>query len=205
MTSTRTRIAAGLAATVTVPCLMFALSSCSTATKEKEAALASSSASASASDAAAHNSDDVMFAQMMIPHHEQAVELAAMVPQHTTNADLIKLAGEILKQQQPEINIMKTDLVGWGVNPDDPTGHSSHMSGMVDDATVAKLKTLQGNDFDKLWLQSMISHHEGAISMAKPEVANGKNADLKELAQGIITGQQEEIDQMKKMLAAAGG
>lgn len=200
MTRTSTRFTAGLAAAAAI----VALSSCSTATKDATTD-AASSAVAGASDAAAHNSDDVMFAQMMIPHHEQAVELAAMAPQHTTNAELIKLAAQILKAQQPEINTMKTDLVEWGVNPDDPTAHSGHMSGMVDEATMAKLKTLQGAEFDKLWLQSMISHHEGAIAMAKPEVADGKNAGMKELAQNVIAGQQTEIDQMKKMLAAAGG
>jgi len=202
MTRTSTRIAAGLAAAAAI----VALSSCSTATKDatKDAASASSTVSGS-SDSAAHNSDDVMFAQMMIPHHEQAVELAAMAPQHTSNAELIKLASDILKAQQPEINTMKTDLVEWGVNPDDPTGHSGHMTGMVDDATMAKLKALQGAEFDKLWLQSMISHHEGAIAMAKPEIADGKNAGMKELAQAIVSAQQAEIDQMKKMLAAAGG
>lgn len=202
MTRTSTRIAAGLAAAAAI----VALSSCSTETKDatKDTASASSTVSG-ASDSAAHNSDDVMFAQMMIPHHEQAVELAAMAPQHTSNAELIKLASDILKAQQPEINTMKTDLVEWGVNPDDPTGHSGHMTGMVDDATMAKLKALQGAEFDKLWLQSMISHHEGAIAMAKPEIADGKNAGMKELAQAIVSAQQAEIDQMKKMLAAAGG
>jgi uncharacterized protein (DUF305 family) len=202
----RTRLAAGLAAAAATAAM---LSACSTATDTKSDSAASSaagSASASAQNGAAHNSEDVMFAQMMIPHHQQAVELGAMVPQHTNNADLIKLAGEIMKQQQPEINIMKTQLVQWGVNPDDPTGmHAGHMSGMVDEATLAKLKTLQGAEFDKLWLQSMISHHQGAIDMAQTEVSKGGNADMMALARDIITAQQTEIDQMKKMLAAAGG
>ena len=149
---------------------------------------------------------DVMFVQEMIPHHQQAVELGAMVPQHTSNADLITLAGEIMKQQQPEINVMKTQLVQWGVNPDDPTSiHAGHMNGMVDDATLAKLKTLQGAEFDKLWLQSMISHHQGAIEMSETEVSKGQSSDMTALARDIITAQQTEIDQMKKMLAAAGG
>lgn len=200
----RTRLAAGLAAAAATAAM---LSACSTATDTKsDSAASSASASGSAQSGAAHNSDDVMFAQMMIPHHQQAVELGAMVPQHTNNAELIKLAGEIMKQQQPEINIMKTQLVQWGVNPDDPTAvHAGQMTGMVDDATLAKLKTLQGAEFDKLWLQSMISHHQGAIDMAQTEVSKGGNADMMALARDIITAQQTEIDQMKKMLAAAGG
>ena len=199
MTRTSTRFAAGLAAAAAI----FALSACSTATDTKDKAAASSSAAAE--QGTAHNSDDVMFAQMMIPHHEQAVELSAMAPQHTNNTELIKLSGEVLKQQQPEINTMKADLIEWGVNPDDPTARGGHMTGMVDEATLAKLKTLQGAEFDKLWLQSMISHHEGAIEMAKSEIANGKNPDIKALADAIVSGQQTQIDQMKKMLTAAGG
>lgn len=203
MNPTCTRLAAGLAAVAAVA----VLSACSTATDTKsDSASASTSASGSAQNAAAHNSDDVMFAQMMIPHHQQAIELGAMAPQHTTNAELITLAGEIMKQQQPEINTLKTNLVEWGLNPDDPTAmHAGHMAGMVDDATLAKLKTLQGVEFDKLWLQSMISHHQGAIDMSQTEVSQGQNADMTALARDIITAQQTEIDQMKKMLAAAGG
>ncbi len=150
-----------------------------------------------------------MFAQMMIPHHQQAVELGAMAPQHTTNAELIKLAGEILKQQQPEINTMKTLLAQWGVDPEAAPHQSGHagmvMQGMVSDDTMVKLTTLNGADFDKLWLQSMISHHQGAIEMAKTEAADGTSPEMVSLAKSIVTGQQDEITQMQKMLAAAGG
>ena len=197
MTRTFTRLAAGVAAAAAI----VALSSCSTATTEKAAP------AASAEQAATHNSNDVMFAQMMIPHHQQAVELGAMAPEHTSDQAIIKLAGVILTQQQPEINTMKSTLAGWGVNPDQPLDHSAHamMAGMVDDATMAKLRTLQGPEFDKLWLKSMISHHEGAIEMAKTEVKDGKSPEMMALASGIVSGQQTEIDQMKQMLAALGG
>ena len=77
------------------------------------------------------------------------------------------------------------------------------MAGMVDEATMAKLKTLQGAEFDKLWLESMISHHEGAVEMARAELANGASADAKTLAQHIIDAQQAEIAQMKKMLESS--
>ncbi len=76
------------------------------------------------------------------------------------------------------------------------------MAGMVDEATMAKLETLKGTEFDTLWLQSMIGHHQGAIEMAKAELADGQNVDAKQLAQNIITAQQAEIDQMKKMLGS---
>jgi len=97
--------------------------------------------------------------------------------------------------------------VQWNENPQDSTGgHEDHgggmadMAGMVDEATMTKLKTLKGAEFDRLWLQSMIGHHEGAIEMAKPEVADGQNVDAKNMAQNIIDTQQAEIGQMKQML-----
>ena len=74
------------------------------------------------------------------------------------------------------------------------------MQGMVDEATMTKLESLNGTEFDKLWLESMISHHQGAIEMAKAEIANGDNVDAKGLAQTIVDTQQAEIGQMKQML-----
>jgi uncharacterized protein (DUF305 family) len=158
---------------------------------------------------AGFNADDVSFATGMIPHHEQAVELAALVPDRSTNPEVIALATQISGAQEPEINTMKAFLVQWNENPGDETangGHAGHggmaMSGMVDDTTMTKLETLKGAEFDTLWLQSMISHHQGAIEMAKAEVANGQNVDAKQLAQTIIDAQQAEITQMQKMLGS---
>jgi len=151
---------------------------------------------------AGFNADDVSFASMMIPHHEQAVQLSALVPGRSTNPELTALAKQITDAQQPEIDTMKAFLVQW--NQGDGNEHSGHgamdMAGMVDDATMAKLQTLNGAEFDRLWLTSMIGHHRGAIEMAKAELAKGTNADAKTLAQQIITSQQTEIDQMQKML-----
>ena len=152
---------------------------------------------------AGYNADDVAFATNMIPHHQQAVELSAMVPDRSTNAELVALAQQISAAQQPEINVMKVFLVQWNENPDTNSGHEGHgntMAGMVDEATMTKLESLNGQEFDKLWLESMISHHQGAIEMAKAEIANGDNVDAKTLAKSIVTTQEAEIGQMKQML-----
>jgi uncharacterized protein (DUF305 family) len=125
------------------------------------------------------------------------------VPDRTTNADLIALANQISAAQQPEIGVMKVFLVQWKENPDSDSGHTGHgatMQGMVDAATMSKLESLTGAEFDKLWLESMISHHQGAIEMAKAEIANGDNVDVKALAKNIVTTQEAEIGQMKQML-----
>jgi uncharacterized protein (DUF305 family) len=201
MTSTRTQILAVVAAFAAT----LAVSSCSTSSREDQGLPASAT---SAEQAAAHNADDVMFAQMMIPHHQQAVELAAMVPDRSTNLDVIALAEKIAGEQQPEINTMKALLLQWDVDPNEMSHESGHagmaMAGMVDDATMVKLDNLKGTDFDTLWLQSMISHHEGAIAMAKTEIADGESADMTTLAGSIVTAQQAEIDQMKQMLIGLG-
>ena len=153
---------------------------------------------------AGYNADDVAFATNMIPHHQQAVDLSALVPDRSTNPEVTKLASDIAAAQGPEIETMKVFLVQWNENPDTKTGsgHGGHgaMQGMVDEATMARLESLKGAEFDTLWLQSMIGHHQGAIEMAKAEVANGENVDAKGLANDIITTQQAEIGQMKQML-----
>jgi len=154
---------------------------------------------------AGFDADDVAFATNMIPHHQQAVDLAALVPRRTTNAELTALAQRISAAQGPEITTMKAFLVQWKENPGDGTDHGGHggheaMTGMVDDVTMEKLKAGTGAEFDTLWLKSMIGHHQGAIEMAKAELANGQNVDAKSLAQTIIDAQQAEIEQMKTML-----
>jgi uncharacterized protein (DUF305 family) len=98
---------------------------------------------------------------------------------------------------------MRVFLVQWNEDPDTNSGHTGHgatMQGMVDAATMTKLEALNGPVFDKLWLQSMISHHQGAIEMAKAEIANGDNVNAKALAKNIVTTQEAEIGQMKQML-----
>jgi uncharacterized protein (DUF305 family) len=197
MKSTSTRIVAGIAVLATA----VVVSSCSKSEEHSDHAASTTSGS---EQVAAHNGEDVMFAQMMIPHHQQALELAALVPDRSTNPAVIKLASTIAGEQQPEITAMKALLLQWEVDPNATGDHSGHagmaMQGMVDDATVAKLESLKGAEFDTLWLQSMIGHHQGAIEMANSEIAKGQSADMITMAKNMVTAQQAEIDQMKQML-----
>jgi len=179
------------------------LSSCSTSASDSHADHPQTDQPVITGQPAGYNADDVAFAANMIPHHQQAVDLSAMVPDRCTNAGLVALADQISAAQQPEINVMKVFLVQWNENPDTNSGHAGHGSttqGMVDAATMTKLESLSGEEFDKLWLASMISHHQGAIEMAKAEVANGDNVDAKTVANNIVTTQEAEIGQMKQML-----
>jgi uncharacterized protein (DUF305 family) len=198
-----TLIAARLAAVVAAAATALLVSSCGSPASDSGSEQQRSEEPVITGQPAGYNADDVAFATNMIPHHQQAVDLAALVPDRSTSPELIALAQQISAAQQPEINVMKVFLVQWNENPDANSGHAGHggaMQGMVDEATMTKLESLNGVDFDKLWLESMISHHQGAIEMAKAEVANGDNVDAKALAKNIVATQEAEIGQMKQML-----
>lgn len=203
-----TSYAARMGAALTALAAALVLSSCTdqaaTATHDGHTDHQHGAESTAAPDAG-HNSDDISFATMMIPHHEQAVELSALAPDRTTDPELLALAAAISHAQQPEIDTMKGFLTHWGVEPatgaDGHDGHGMAMQGMVDDATMARLESLRGAEFDTLWLESMISHHQGAVEMAKAEIANGENADAIALAHAIVGAQEAEIGQMKQMLS----
>ncbi|WP_422743055.1 DUF305 domain-containing protein [Mycobacterium sp. WMMD1722] len=150
-----------------------------------------------------HNAEDITFAQNMLPHHKQALELVDLARANSTDPALLQLAGAIAAAQGPEIGQMSEMLRSWGQNPDaamDHSGHDMSMTGMVDAATMQRLESLRGAEFDTLWLQSMISHHQGAVEMANAEIAGGQNAEAKTLAEHIVSTQEAEIAQMKQML-----
>jgi uncharacterized protein (DUF305 family) len=198
-----TPIIARVVAALTAAAAALLLSSCSSQAPDSHADHSKTETPVITGQPAGYNADDVAFATNMVPHHQQAIELSALVPDRSTNPQLIALANQISAAQQPEINVMKVFLVQWNENPDTNSGHAGHhttMQGMVDEATMSRLKSLNGAEFDKMWLESMISHHQGAIEMAKAEIANGDNADAKSLAQNIVTTQEAEIGQMKQML-----
>jgi uncharacterized protein (DUF305 family) len=181
------------------------LSACSSSAPESHTNHESTDEPVITGEPAGFNSDDIAFATNMIPHHQQAIDMSAMVPERSENPDVVTLAEQISAAQQPEINTLRVFLVQWNENPDDSAaggheGHGANMQGMVDEPTMAKLQSLKGPEFDTLWLQSMIGHHQGAIEMAKAELANGEHVDAKRMAQTIVDTQQAEIGQMKKML-----
>jgi len=137
---------------------------------------------------------DVMFAEMMIPHHEQAIEMSDLALINTTNPSILELANEIKAAQAPEIELMSS----WpGVDAMAHMGHS--MSGMLSDAEMAALAAATGTEFDRLFLTGMIKHHEGAIEMAQ-DVVDSKNQTVVDLADAIIQAQRAEISRMQSLL-----
>jgi len=161
----------------------------------------STTGSSTAPAAADHNPTDTMFAQGMIPHHAQAVEMSEMMlKKQGIDAKVTALAGRIKAAQGPEIERMTGWLQGWKESTQMPGGHV--MSGMLGDDDLKKLDAANGTEAAKLFLTQMISHHEGAVEMANAEVRSGKNPEAVKLAKDISASQTDEIKEMKDLLAA---
>ena len=158
--------------------------------------------STSAPDASTdHNSADVTFAQMMIPHHAQAVEMSQMVlMKQDIPAEVMALATKIKAAQGPEIDTMTGWLKSWNEPAQMPSGHS--MEGMMGEEDMKKLEAAQGTEAAKLFLSQMIAHHEGAVKMAQAESTAGKSADAVNLSKAIVTAQEAEIKEMQGLLAS---
>ena len=149
---------------------------------------------------------DVEFAQGMIAHHEQAIEMAefALDPAAGASAAVVDLAKRISDAQDGEIELMTSWLTAAGesITMDMSDGHDmSAMPGMMSAEDMDALATMSGTEFDRMWLEMMIAHHEGAITQADDVLATGSNPDVRALAEQIITTQQGEIDEMRALLA----
>lgn len=184
-------------ALVAVPALAFALAACGDS-DDKGGSKPSASPSMSAAQAS-HNEQDVMFAQMMIPHHRQAVEMAGLAPSRAASAQVKALAAGIEKAQAPEIATMTGWLKDWGA-PAAMSGMHHDMPGIMGEKDMTSLKGLKGAAFDKAFLRMMIEHHQGAVTMARSEGRSGQNADAKALAASIVRTQTAEIAKMRGLL-----
>ncbi|WP_225828984.1 DUF305 domain-containing protein [Streptomyces naphthomycinicus] len=164
-----------------------------------------SSATASAS-AGAHNAQDVAFAQGMIPHHQQALEMAELAAGRASSARVKDLAARIEKAQDPEIRTMTGWLKAWGEQVPmagmDHSGHSG-MAGMMSDADMTALKKATGKDFDSRFLSLMVEHHQGAVEMATTEQQKGRDSAAKAVADAIVTAQNAEIKEMRQLLGTS--
>ncbi len=157
------------------------------------------------STGAAFNDADVTFAQGMIPHHEQAIEMAdiALDPNMGASGQVSDLATRIKGGQDPEIELMTGWLTAWGQPLQMATdeGHEmSSMDGMMSAEEMDTLGTMNGAGFDTMWMEMMIRHHQGAIAMAQTVKATGSSPDVLALADQVIAAQQAEITEMQALL-----
>ncbi|MFF9508259.1 DUF305 domain-containing protein [Streptomyces sp. NPDC014724] len=216
-TATRRR---ALAAVGTVAALALTLAACGSSESSKSDSSSmpgmdhgSATAAASAAPGGTFNAADVEFAQQMIPHHQQAIEMAKLADGRAADPEIKTLAAAIEKAQDPEISTMKGWLKSWGeplpaasASMGDMPGmdHGSNgpgMPGMMSDQDMSGLEAARGKDFDKKFAQLMVGHHEGAVTMAETEREKGGDADAKKLADAVITTQTAEIEKMNKIIA----
>jgi len=178
---------------------------------------APTSSPSTSAPADAHNAADTTFVQGMIPHHTQAVQMSEMAAQQSGNDQVKQLATRIQQAQGPEIQQMRGFLAAWGEPETAPAGaggmdHSGMghgagatpmpegMGGMMTDQQMQQLGQASGASFDRMFLQMMVEHHNGAVQMAQTELADGQNPDAKALAQKIIDAQRAEITEMQNLL-----
>jgi len=160
----------------------------------------------SASESTAQFNDaDIEFATGMIPHHQQAVEMADLAETRAQSPEVKMLAADIKAAQDPEIQTMTGWLESWGEpvpGGEHGGGHdmSGSMPGMMTAEEMTELESLSGAEFDQMFLTMMIEHHEGAVDMAQTEQTDGQFPEAITLAEEIETGQNKEIATMRELL-----
>lgn len=155
-----------------------------------------------APDGTVYNLPDVYFVRMMIPHHTQALEMAVLAPDRTTHPRLLAIAGRIRAAQLPEIAYMRSWLAARSLSVDDPGHDHTTMPGMQARDRIEALTAARGDAFDRLFIDMMISHHQGAIKMATDVMGAGKNDDVEDLANNIAAEQDIEIGRMREAFPA---
>jgi uncharacterized protein (DUF305 family) len=172
-------------------------------TASPSATSAPTSSSSAAPAGRAHNDADVTFASMMIPHHDQAIEMSDMLlAKSGIDPEVTALAQRIKAAQGPEVARMSGWLAGWGADPSPSSmgGMAGMGDGTMSSSDLDALEKANGDRAAHLFLTGMVEHHRGAVAMARTELGSGQDADAKKLAQDIITAQQSEIAEMTRLL-----
>ncbi|MEU2233471.1 DUF305 domain-containing protein [Streptomyces vietnamensis] len=145
------------------------------------------------------NGADFRYVQMMIVHHRQALTMTDLVPQRASSPQVKKVAERIAAAQRPEIGAME----GWLKNNGGPREQGAHdhhsMPGMATEDQLKELRSAKGKAFDELFLKLMITHHEGAVTMAAEVLSEGNNVLVEEMANDVIAQQTAEIDRMRSL------
>ncbi|MFC4614788.1 DUF305 domain-containing protein [Cellulomonas algicola] len=202
-TTARRRLVAAAAATT----LALTLAACSGGDASEGTGAGESPTTAETSQTEAHNDADAQFAQMMIVHHEGAIEMAELAVERGERPEVVALGERISAAQGPEIEQMTGWLEAWGEPGPDEMGHGGmdhggmDMDGMDQEGAMADLDGLSGADFDRRFLELMIEHHKGAIVMSEQQLEDGENADALALARTIIDAQTAEITEMTNLLS----
>ena len=160
-------------------------------------------------EAATGRAGDIVFAQDMIPHHEQALEMSALALAADASPEVTAIAKEIQAAQDPEIVLMRSWLRDWGAEElphsggpgEESDGHEHEMPGMATGEQLLALAEARGAEFDALWIDLMVAHHEGAIEMAEQVAQTTDDLEVQALAAEIIATQAQEIERMQGLQA----
>lgn len=185
------------------------LAGCGNDTTSSTTGSGSGTSAASDSQQAQFNDADVAFVSGMIPHHQQAVEMADMILDAQPRPEIQTLAEQIRAEQQPEIELLESMLDEFGVDPDSAGGHGAHggggdkpmHAGMMTDEQMRQFDQAAGVEAERMFLQMMVEHHRGAIEAADTELAGGVHQPARDLATAIRSSQAAEIEEMNRLLA----
>ena len=190
--------------------LAVVLAACGTAPGSSESEETSATPTAAESietgDVAGHNAADTEFVQMMIVHHEGAIEMADLIVERAQIEQVRELGERVRDAQGPEIEQMTGWLESWGEELPAEAEHGAmdhggmDMGGMDQQEAMEAIRNAEGAEADRVFLELMIEHHRGAIEMAQAQVDNGQHPDAIALAEDIITAQEAEITEMEQML-----
>jgi uncharacterized protein (DUF305 family) len=206
-----------IAVTITALALAGLLAACAGASTVSSTGSSSGAGVAASTGSTTGSTADISFAQLMLPHHAQAIMMSDLAATNAASQEVKALAAQISAAQGPEMSTMTGWLAAWGVS-EDMTGMDASApangdmdgmdmggltsSGMMSQADMGKLAKAKGVEFDRMYLQMMIAHHQGAVTMAQQVLDTTSNPQVRQLAQAIVDGQTKEIDTMQKLLAA---
>ncbi|SCF43911.1 Uncharacterized conserved protein, DUF305 family [Micromonospora matsumotoense] len=147
-----------------------------------------------------YNTLDVWFVRMMIPHHQQALQLAALAPDRAVSAQVKAIAARIRGAQGPEVGLLRGWLDARGLAAEEPGHDHGRMPGMQSPEAVRQLTAARGVAFDRLFVQLMTAHHEGAVTMATQLLSAGVDQQLNEFANAVATEQTVEIARLRELV-----
>lgn len=157
-------------------------------------------------ESASYNDADLKFVEQMIPHHQQAVDMSSLAEERAEDPRISRLASDIGFIQSIELEELRGWLLDWGISEgsDDHENHGE-MSGMLTDAELQSLEATVGLDFDLLWAQLMLKHHEGAIAAAQTLLQDGKSEDVRFFAESLIQTQSAELEELQAIISRLSG
>lgn len=174
------------------------LSACGTQATDASSPAGSGTSQSASQGSASWNKTDVAFVQMMIPDHQMVAKMDALAAQNAASSKLKTLAAQMQDGQAQTADKLQGWLQAWGQTA------SGQMAGMTMPGAMTQkdmdmLKSMKGMNFDMMFAQMMIKHHEGSVQMARDEQAKGASQEAKAMAADMVTTQEKQITQLRSI------